>query len=80
MVFVKWESKFVRMSFEFGVIFSASSAQFRASERFPSSLWHYSTTKSPVFSLISKLLRNIFSAVLYIGPVSEQIYSFDVKF
>lgn len=55
MVFEKWESKFVCTSFEFVVIFNASSVQFLASERFPSSLWHYSTTKPLLFTLISKL-------------------------
>lgn len=55
MVFVKWQSKFVCTSFEFVVIFNASSVQFLASERFPSSLWHYSTTKLLMFTLVSKL-------------------------
>lgn len=54
-VFVKWQSKFVCTSFEFVVIFNASSVQFLASERFPSSLWHYSTTKLLMFTLVSKL-------------------------
>lgn len=72
MVLVKWESKFVRASFEFVVVFKASSVQFLASERFPSSLWHYSTTTSSLFTLISKLLRNILSsAQLYSGAVSK---------
>lgn len=72
IVLVNWESKFVRMSFEFVVIFNASAVQFLASERFPSSLWHYSTTMPSMFTLITKLLRNIFScAVLDIGPVSK---------